>query len=760
MGSSSLFVKLLAAFGSIAGVLMLLSMYSIVQVATIGGYFDTAYEEAVLPLEHWAQFKLNVGDIRNLLYNHISEEDDEKVLTIETAIERVILRTSKFLRGQGVDTGSKSAGRFGKGARLRNGKLSATSRDELLAALQFHWTRVTTMSDLVIFQSSNFMKEEAAGNLGAGGGRETFNSLEGIATELLDRAEHQVADYRDRSLDLRRRVQYYLAVGCVLAVMLSLGIGTVLARRIVRPLSESMDVIDSMAAGDLSRRVRIDSHDEVGRMAEALNRAAEGMQRARDAELVEKERATRLHAALEGSTNAFLMIDRSFTVTYVNRAMLELLGFHEDSLRALYPSFSAARIVGSCVDQFHEDPGRLHLFLENPGNLPFSSTIQIGPLHFAINVTAIHDLDRRYVGNTLEWADVTDRVDAQTQVSRLIQKAVEGQLNDRIETESYSGFMRELGSSINSMLDAVVNPIQALNEVVSALAGGDFTRTMDGDSFQGQFSMLQESMNSSMAQLALMVREIRDGAANITTGASEIAAGTGLLSQRIEGMRNSLDLTTANLGQLTSTIRQNSDHASRAAELSKVARNEAAKGGDVIGRTISAMGEINESSRKIADIIGVIDEIAFQTNLLALNAAVEAARAGEQGRGFAVVASEVRNLAGRSAAAAREIKELINDSVEKVVEGTKLVDESGETLEGIVKSVKTVSEIVAEIAGASQDQALGIERIDQAVRQMNDATQSNAAAVEETAASAVSMDSQAKALSKRMGNFKVDRQSS
>jgi len=246
--------------------------------------------------------------------------------------------------------------------------------------------------------------------------------------------------------------------------------------------------------------------------------------------------------------------------------------------------------------------------------------------------------------------------------------------------------------------------------------------------------------------LARLIRELQDASTGVSTGALQIAQGNTDLSQRTQEQASTLEETAASLEEMTGTVTQNADNARQANQLAAGARDQAEKGGEVVGRAVAAMTAIHASSKQIADIIGVIDSIAFQTNLLALNAAVEAARAGEQGRGFAVVAAEVRKLAQRSADAAKEIKTLISDSVEKVAEGSRLVDLSGHTLQDIVQSVKKVSDIVAEIAAASQEQAAGIAQVNKAVVQMDEVTQQNAVLVEEAATASEAMDAQAQAL--------------
>jgi methyl-accepting chemotaxis protein len=300
----------------------------------------------------------------------------------------------------------------------------------------------------------------------------------------------------------------------------------------------------------------------------------------------------------------------------------------------------------------------------------------------------------------------------------------------------------------------VAEVLRKTSEVMGEVQNGNLTRTLDG-SYTGEFAVLQDAVNGSIGQLRDIVSKIRGGALSINTAASEVSKGNTELSARTEEQASSLEETAASMEEMTSTVQQNADNSRQANQLAASARDQAMQGGQVVSRAVDAMSAINQSSRQIADIIGVIDEIAFQTNLLALNAAVEAARAGEQGRGFAVVASEVRNLAQRSATAAKEIKALISDSVQKVSEGSKLVDESGSTLSEIVTSVKKVSDIIAEIAVASEEQSSGISQVNTAVTQMDQMTQQNAALVEEAAAASESMDEESRALIELMQFFNI-----
>jgi PAS domain S-box-containing protein len=328
-----------------------------------------------------------------------------------------------------------------------------------------------------------------------------------------------------------------------------------------------------------------------------------------------------------------------------------------------------------------------------------------------------------------------------------------------------------LQASYNPILDAAGKPFKVVKfatdvseqvrttEEVRALAqsaaDGDLTRRVRIEGKSGNLLALSQAINSMADGMTSMVAQIRTAVEAVRSGTDEISTGNTNLSQRTEEQAASLEQTASSMEQMTSTVKQNADNAAQANDLATAARAQAEKGGHVVAEAVAAMTGINDASTKIADIIGVIDEIAFQTNLLALNAAVEAARAGEQGRGFAVVAQEVRTLASRSAAAAKEIKGLIEDSVAKVEHGSRLVGQSGQSLSDIVGAVKKASDIVAEIAAACQEQARGIDQVNKAITSLDQVTQQNAALVEEAASAAESLSEEAQHLDRMMSNYQI-----
>jgi len=368
--------------------------------------------------------------------------------------------------------------------------------------------------------------------------------------------------------------------------------------------------------------------------------------------------------------------------------------------------------------------------------------------------TPIKDAKGRVFKVVKYASDITEQKETIFEIQRLIAAVRGGDLTQRANTDDVHGDNKLMRENINAMLEAIVAPIAEVAKVMRAIAESDLTQSIDGD-YSGSMLELKEDVNSAITQLGQFMNDVKESADTVKRNASEISDANVELSARTEEQASSLEETAATMDQMTNSVHQNSANSKHANELAASAREVAVEGGDVIKEAVAAMHGINSSSVKIADIINVIDEIAFQTNLLALNASVEAARAGDKGRGFAVVADEVRDLASRSAISAKEIKNLINESSAQVEHGAKLVDRSGKLLDQIVDSVKKVSTSVNEIMIASQEQNAGIEAVNNAVQEMDAVTQQNSCMVEQAAANSRMLSEQAEMMHGVISRFRV-----
>ena len=461
----------------------------------------------------------------------------------------------------------------------------------------------------------------------------------------------------------------------------------------------------------------------------------------------------RIKIAADSAATNMMIADKDRNIVYMNATVTAMMRAAESDIRKELPSFSVDKIIGSNIDVFHKNPTKQQNMLRELSGT-YRTTIRVGGRIFNLIANPLLDEKRERLGTLVEWQDTTQEEATKAEVANLVSAAADGDFTQRIDMKGKEGFYKQLGEGMNKLMETSSVGLNEVVRVLDALAKGDLTETINNE-YHGTFGQLKDDSNTTVEKLTEVIRRIMEAAETIKTASKEIASGNTDLSQRTEEQASSLEETAASMEELTSTVKQNSENAKQANQLAGGASNIAIRGGEVVSKVVETMSSISESSKKIVDIISVIDGIAFQTNILALNAAVEAARAGEQGRGFAVVASEVRNLAQRSAAAAKEIKTLIGDSVDKVKAGTELADKAGKTMEEVVSSVKRVTDIMAEISAASIEQSSGIEQVNQAIAQMDDVTQQNAALVEEAAAAAESLEEQAQELSKMISTFRL-----
>lgn len=485
-----------------------------------------------------------------------------------------------------------------------------------------------------------------------------------------------------------------------------------------------------------------------------ITEAIDGVRNSLKANADAAEYNARIKSALDNVSANVMIANNDLEIIYMNRTVGEMLSRAEADIRKQLPNFNASRLMGANIDMFHKNPAHQRNMLAHL-SAPHKAELGLGGRRFALDVVPVFNDAGERLGSAVQWTDRTEEYRTEQEVSQLVEAAAAGDFSKRIEASNKEGFFLKLATGLNSLVDTADKGLRDVTRVLSALSQGDLTQRIDAD-YQGTFGELKDYSNETAQSLSRMLGQIRESASTIHTAASEIASGNAELSTRTEQQASSLEETASSMEELTSTVKLNAENARQANSLAVNASEVATEGGSVVQKVVGTMSAINDSARKIADIIGVIDGIAFQTNILALNAAVEAARAGEQGRGFAVVAGEVRTLAQRSAAAAKEIKTLINDSVDKVENGNTLVAQAGQTMSDIVVAIKRVTDIMAEIAAASAEQSSGIEEVNGAVSQMDEMTQQNAALVEEAAASAEALQEQAGLLNQSVAVFKLD----
>ncbi len=472
-------------------------------------------------------------------------------------------------------------------------------------------------------------------------------------------------------------------------------------------------------------------------------------------EVYEKERRTkRILESLNCTTTNVMIADNERKIIYLNDSVKQMLRECESDFRRTLPHFDSTKVLNNSMDIFHQNMAHQSMLLENLKQT-HEAQIRVGNRHFRLIANPIFAEDGERIGTVTEWLDRTREVIAEEEIENMVQSALSGDFTYRVNESDKKGFLLELAKGLNSLVSITEKGLNDISEVLLAFANGDLTKRIDNE-YNGTFHDLKVYCNQSSENLAAMIQGIREAAETINMASAEIAQGNVDLSSRTEEQASSLEQTASSMDEITGTVRLNAQNAEKANLLSSDASSVAYHGGDLIQQMVNAMADINDSAQKIANIITVIDSLAFQTNILALNAAVEAARAGEQGRGFAVVASEVRTLAQRSAEAAKDIKGLISASVERVDEGNKLVHESGETMKEIVLAIQKVNDLMSDIASASNEQAISIDEISNAISQMDEMTQQNAALVEEAAASSESLRSQSDLLTQSVFSFKLN----
>lgn len=533
----------------------------------------------------------------------------------------------------------------------------------------------------------------------------------------------------------------------LVAILISYGIS------LTRNQQKTVDALRQLAGGEALPEVNYDPATYSGTLRNAVVATNLAFIEEREESAYQLDRARQLQGAMDRLQSNIMIADANYNIIYMNESMNEFLLEREADLKVIAPHFDAKNLIGKNIDVFHKNPSHQRAMLSK---LTESTSVKIAIADFYFELTMLplkNRLDER-TATLVEWADLTQEVQLLENVGATVERAQKGYLSDRIDLSEVDGVAKDLSRSINDLMDSIEGAMSDVIRVTTGMAEGDLTQTIEND-FEGELGQLTHAINSSISRLDGIVSVAIEAANVVDSAANEVSQGSNDLSERVQQQAAALEETSATMDEMNSAIQNNTQNANQAANLAQDVQTKATQGSGVMQQTIEAMNSIQASSHKIADIVTLIDGIAFQTNLLALNAAVEAARAGDHGRGFAVVAGEVRALAQKSAEAAKDIKKLIDESVGRIDHGTKLASESGDMLKAITGSVNEVTSMINEIAKASAEQAAGIHQVHDAITSIDQVTQQNAALVEETTAASESMSEQARNLSEDMAFFKT-----
>lgn len=539
-------------------------------------------------------------------------------------------------------------------------------------------------------------------------------------------------------------IGYQAALGHLDAVSLiglgAAGLSAVVAsswavsRRIQHPIRSLREAVLRAAAGEIDTPPHLDRDDAIGDLARGLKALQDS-----------GDESARLRAALDGCRTSMMVCDGEGRVVYVNAALLRFFGEAQEDFRLTFPGCSAKDMLGRVMESVQARAG-----FQTGAQPPIS--FALGRRTVSLSLIPVNRADGRRFGTAVEWDETTDETTAATEVAEMVAAAVDGDFSRRVTVAGKSDAMQRLAAGMNQMNAMVESAVGEFASVVGGLAEGDLTRRMTG-SYRGRLAALKSDLNAAVSHLEQTLATIQGTAGHVARAAAEIDSGAGDLAERTEQTAANLEETAATTEQLAASVKHSAGRSREATDLANEAMGVAQDGKEVVSQAVGAIERIESSSVRIAEIVSVIDDIAFQTNLLALNAAVEAARAGDAGRGFAVVASEVRALAQRSGQAAKDIKGLIASSNEQVGEGVRFVRSTGEALERIVVATGKVSATIVEISQAAAEQAHGIEEMSRSVAQMDETTQQNSALAEQSASSATELMNEIETLRRLVSFF-------
>ena len=590
------------------------------------------------------------------------------------------------------------------------------------------------------------------------------NLVKNVDTDFIQNID-EIVDFHQNQIDKHIRENqllsthvmtqfhnYIISIG-VVAAMLYLIWSTFTLLSILRPIKRATEMLEQVSEGNYIP-VNEFSKNELGSIMQGIKmigikfgfEAAEDQRSARE--------MLRIKQALDEVRMPVTLANSRRELVYMNVAAKMLWTEMSDELSKRIPNFSIEGMFGQRISTYLETQEDQNTFSEQSKD-PKIMYINLGGKKLRLTVISVYDEQNNYVGRATQWKNITVESAMENQISKIVEDAISGNFRNRVRVDAKGGFFKDIAEGLNILLETCEKSYGDIADVFNALAQGNLNKKITTQ-YTGDFENIKNNANNTVQKLTEIVELIKNITDSLSSSSKEIAASNHDLSNRTTSQAGALEETAASMHELNSTVQANTENANYANTFVVNTSDIATKGVKVITRVVDTMQEIHESSRKVVDIISVIDSISFQTNILALNAAVEAARAGEQGRGFAVVASEVRSLAQRAATAAGEIKLLINDSVDKIEDGSKLVLDAGHTMEEIVTSIRTVTQMIADISIASDEQSTGIGQANNAILEMEEMTQQNATLVKQSAATAINLKDQAIALANAVDYFKIN----
>lgn len=614
-----------------------------------------------------------------------------------------------------------------------------------------------------LFYSDGKRMAEAYLNEGADAGNQIMEDFDHAAHKLSSQmirlrnsesngAKASIESIFDDTQKMRKTLWIMASVIIAMAITIALLLIHYLGKQLGIDPFHAKELAKEIADGDLSREIELHKNDQ-GSLLHSIKNMQQKLLLRRTEERQAAAEILRIKIGLDNASKGIMMADNDRNLVYLNEAAKKILRRYAQEDTDAATHFDVENLVGLNIDMFHKNSAHQMQLLSSMTESIFSYA-KLGKRTMTVVASPILNEKGQRLGSVAEWYDCTAETIVEQEVAEIVKAASCGDFSHRFNLEGKEDFLLDLTQGLNQLLETCEAGLTDIAHVLAAISHGDLTKTITNH-YEGTFGQLKDDTNATVEKLNLMIEQIKNATDNIYSGSKEISTGNNDLSRRTEMQAARLEETSASMTQLTQAVRQNMNNALQANNTVVNAVNSALAGGEVVKNVISTMQNINESSNRIEDIITVIDDIAFQTNILALNAAVEAARAGDQGQGFAVVAVEVRNLAQRSALAADEIKKLIADSVTKVNGGTQLVGQAGQTMNQIIDAIENVTQIITDISVASEKQNADITQINQAISEIDDSTQQNAALVEESAAAAESLEEQAQMLVASIGSFKT-----